>query len=397
MKPLAITAGTVLSAIGRGLGATEKALQARRSGLTVCDFSGIHRGFIGRVPDVESYVLADVPAGYACRNNQLADMACTQDGFLQAVQAAKAFYGAERIAVVLGTSTSGILSAEDAYQAVDPTTGCPPHTFDQAHTQDLFSLPRFLAARLGVGGPLLSVSNACASSSRAFVDARHWLEAGLCDAVVVGGADSLCRMTLRGFASLGLVSAEPTCPCDAGRAGISVGEGAGFALLEREGARPDAVAMARWVGYGVSSDGHHMSSPDPQARGAVRAMCEALERAGLGAHQIDYINLHGTGTPVNDAMEDHAVHTVFGSAVPCSSTKGWTGHTLGASGIIEAMFSIIMMRSGFVPGCLNVTRLDPDFCSRVLTDNQPMPVRRVMSNAFGFGGTNCSLIFEAVE
>ncbi|WP_338333587.1 beta-ketoacyl-[acyl-carrier-protein] synthase family protein [Acetobacter sp. LMG 32666] len=396
MKPLAITAGTVLSAIGQGLAETQDALLDRRSGLTPCDFAGITTGYVGRVPLVENHALEGVHPGFACRNNQLADMAFAQADFLHAVGEARQFYGPDRVAVVLGTSTSGILSAEEAYRASDPVTGFPPATFDQSHTQDLFSLPRFVAARLGLDGPLLSVSNACASSSRAFVDARHWLEAGLCDAVLVGGADSLCRMTLRGFASLGLVSHTPTCPCDAERTGISVGEGAGFALLEREGARPGAAPMARWVGYGVSSDGHHMSSPDPRARGAVAAMREALERAGLEAAQIDYINLHGTGTVVNDAMEDHAVHTLFGNAVPCSSTKGWTGHTLGASGIIEAMFAIVMMRAGFVPGCLNVTQPDPAFESQILTNTLHKPVRRIMSNAFGFGGTNCSLIFEAV-
>lgn len=199
MKPLAITAGTVLSAIGRGLAATEDALLARRSGLTPCDFAGIKTGYVGCVPQAGTHVLEGVAPGFTCRNNQLADMACAQDGFAQAVQKARQFYGAHRIAVVLGTSTSGILSAEDAYEALDPVTGAPSPEFDQAHTQDLFSLPRFVAARLGLEGPILSVSNACASSSRAFVDARHWLEAGLCDAVVVGGADSLCRMTLRGF------------------------------------------------------------------------------------------------------------------------------------------------------------------------------------------------------
>ncbi|MDE7548540.1 beta-ketoacyl-ACP synthase [Acetobacter fabarum] len=396
MKPLAITAGTVLSAIGQGLAATENALLSRRSGLTPCDFAGITTGYVGCVPQAGAHVLEGAAPGFTCRNNQLADMACAQDGFAQTVQNACQFYGAHRIAVVLGTSTSGILSAEDAYEALDPVTGFPPKEFDQAHTQDLFSLPRFVAARLGLEGPLLSVSNACASSSRAFVDARHWLEAGLCDAVVVGGADSLCRMTLRGFAALGLVSAEPTCPCDGQRAGISVGEGAGFVLLEREGERPDAAVMGRWVGYGVSSDGHHMSSPDPLARGAVAAMRQALERAGLDTAQLDYINLHGTGTVVNDAMEDHAVHALFGRNVPCSSTKGWTGHTLGASGIIEAMFALVMMRAGFAPGCLNVRQIDPTFRSHVLTETLHRPVRRVMSNAFGFGGTNCSLIFESV-
>lgn len=395
MNPLVLTAGTVVSAIGNGLSEQGAALKARRSGLSPCDFFGITTGYVGRVPGVENHVLTRGSGEFSCRNNALADMACQQDGFDHAVQEAVAFYGADRIAVVVGTSTSGILSAENAYQEVDPQTGFPPPTFHQAGTQDLFSLPRFLAERLGTKGPLLTVSNACASSSRAFVDARHWLEAGVCDAVIVGGADSLCRMTLRGFASLGLVSDGPTRPCDAARAGISIGEGAGFVLLEREGARPEAPVLARLTGYGVSSDGYHMSSPDPAARGAVIAMQDALKLANLAPGQIDYINLHGTGTLVNDAMEDQAVSAVFGKNVPCSSTKGWTGHTLGASGIIEAMISIGLMQSGLIPGCLNVTQLDPVFQSAVLTDNQNRPVRRVMSNAFGFGGTNCSLIFEA--
>ncbi|WP_048847313.1 beta-ketoacyl-[acyl-carrier-protein] synthase family protein [Acetobacter indonesiensis] len=395
MNPFVLTAGTIVSAIGHGLAEQCHALKTRQSGLIPCDFFGITTGYIGRVSGVESHVITHGPSAFACRNNALADMACQQDGFEHAVQDAITFYGADRIAVVVGTSTSGILSAENAYLDVDAQTGFPPQTFHQSGTQDLFSLPRFLAERLGTKGPLLTVSNACASSSRAFVDARHWLEAGLCDAVIVGGADSLCRMTLRGFASLGLVSDGPTRPCDAARNGISVGEAAGFVLLEREGARPQVPALARLAGYGVSSDGHHMSSPDPQARGAIIAMQDALKQADLEPDHIDYINLHGTGTVVNDSMEDQAVSTVFGKKVPCSSTKGWTGHTLGASGILETMMSIGLMKSGFIPGCLNVTQLDPSFQSSVLTDNENRPVRRVMSNAFGFGGTNCSLIFEA--
>lgn len=395
MKPLVVTSGTVVSAAGHGLAQTVLSLKERRSGLTGCDFAGVTEGFIGRVPGIEQHGLTAVNPGFDCRNNRLADMALMSDGFFDAVMQARAFYGADRVAVVLGTSTSGILSAEEAYAAVDPVAGMPPDSFDQARTQDLFALPRFVASRLGLEGPLLCVSNACASSSRAFVDARYWLEAGLCDAVVVGGADSLCGMTLRGFASLGLIAPDMTRPCDARRNGISIGEGAGFVLLEREGARPDATVMMRWLGYGVSSDGHHMSSPDPQARGAIHAMCEALAHAALEPSDIDYVNLHGTGTLANDAMEDRAVHAVFGDGVPCASTKGWTGHTLGASGIIETLFSALMMREGFLAGCLNVDTLDPAFRSHVLTANLERLPNAIMSNAFGFGGTNCSLIFGA--
>ncbi|NVN12937.1 beta-ketoacyl synthase N-terminal-like domain-containing protein, partial [Nguyenibacter vanlangensis] len=198
MKPLLITSGTVVSAAGRGLAETADALRARRSGLAPCDFAGIAVGFAGAVRGVQAHRIGGSDLRFDCRNNRLADMALTADGFGEAVAQARAFYGPERIAVVLGTSTSGILSAEDAYARADPATRALAPSFDQARTHDLFSLPRFVAGRLALDGPLLSVSNACASSSRAFVDARHWLEAGLCDAVVVGGADSLCRMTLRG-------------------------------------------------------------------------------------------------------------------------------------------------------------------------------------------------------
>jgi 3-oxoacyl-[acyl-carrier-protein] synthase I len=398
MTPLVISAGTAISAAGAGIDALRAALQSRRSGLTPCDFAGLATGFVGRVEGVEAHALPDALARFDCRNNRLADMALRLDGFVGAVTQAASFYGPARIGVVVGTSTSGILSAEDACLAHDRETNALPADFDQSHTQDLFSLPRYVAAALDLGGPLLTVSNACASSSRAFVDARYWIETGLCDAVVVGGADSLCRMTLLGFASLGLVAPTATRPCDADRQGISIGEGAGFALLEREGARDARTAagiFARFLGYGASSDGHHMSSPDPEGRGAAVAMQAALERAGLVPEDIGYINLHGTGTLVNDAMEDTAVAAVFGTAVPCSSTKGWTGHTLGASGIVETMIAAIALRDGLLPGCLNVTSIDPAFRSRVLDRNVKTSVRHVMSNAFGFGGTNCSLIFGA--
>lgn len=398
MRPLVLSAGTAISALGHGAAPTLAAIRQRRSGLVACDFSGVTAGYMGRVAGVEDHSLPTFLQRFDCRNNRLADMALQTDGFSSAVAEARAYYGPARIAVIMGTSTSGILSSEQAYALRDQERGTMPAGFDQKHTQDLFSLPSYVAAALSLEGACLTVSNACASSSHAFLDAWHWIEAGVCDAAIVGGADSLCGMTLHGFGALGLVDTQPTRPCDAQRHGISIGEAAGFALVERAGIRPLAQAAgygATLLGCGASSDGHHMSAPDPQGRGAIAAMRQALGRAGLIASEIDYINMHGTGSVANDVMEDGALHSVFGDRVACSSTKGWTGHTLGASGILEAMICGLCIQEGLVPGGLNIEQVDPCFRSRIMVDNTQKPVRYVMSNAFGFGGTNCSLVFGA--
>ena len=389
MRPLVVTAMTVVSAMGRGAAETLAALRDRRSCLEPCDFQGITTGFVGRVAGVEQHALPPALARFDCRNNRLADLALGTDGFTTAVRLACERYGAARIAVVVGSSTSGILATEEAYQARDPQTGRLPDSFDYDHTHEMFSLGRFVRAALGLRGPAMTISTACASSAQTFIDARHLMEAGLCDAAVVGGADSLCGMTLRGFGSLELISPVPCAPGDAARAGISIGEAAGFGLLERDG---DGIAL---VGCGASSDGYHMSAPHPEAAGAVAAMRAALASAGLSAADIDYVNLHGTGTRANDAAEDCAILAVFGADTACSSTKGWTGHPLGASGITQAAIAGLSLRHGLVPGGLNVTTLDPSFGAKVVLHNVNATVRRVMTNAFGFGGINCSLIFAA--
>jgi 3-oxoacyl-[acyl-carrier-protein] synthase-1 len=395
MQPLRIGAGSLVSAAGRGAAATSAALQAGRSGLRRSDFAGIRSGHIGRVAEVEGHELPPALARFACRNNRLADLALRTDGFAEAVAAARAHYGPARIAVVLGTSTSGILAAEEAYAARDPASGALPAAFDQEHTQDMASLTRYVRAALALTGPALAISTACASSARSFVDARHLIESGVCDAAVVGGVDSLCQLTLRGFAALELISPGPCRPCDADRAGISIGEAAGFALLERPGARPGQTEGLLLLGHGASSDGYHMSAPDPRGAGAIGAMREALARAGLPPEAVDYIHLHGTGTQANDAMEDLAVSTVFGAATPCSSTKGWTGHTLGASGILGVLIGGLCIRHGLLPGCLGLRTPDPAFRATVLAETRAAPVRRVLCNAFGFGGINCSLLIGA--
>ncbi len=392
MTPLYLTASTAVSAAGAGGAAHRAALLARQGGLRPNDFEPSVGGWIGRVPGVEAHALPDALAGFDCRNNRLADMALRADGFDRAVADAVARHGADRIAVVLGTSTSGITSAEDAYRA---RTGDQPLRFDYDHTQDLFSLGAYVRAALGLGGPALVVSTACASSARCFMDAAQLIQAGVCDAAVVGGADSLCRMTLHGFAALELISPGPCRPCGADRTGISIGEAAGFALLERAPAG-DGPHLAL-LGAGASSDGYHMSSPHPEGAGAAAAMRQALASAGLQAEDVDWVNLHGTGTRANDAMEDRAVHAVFGGGVPCSSTKGWTGHTLGACGILEAVIAGQCMAEGFVAGCLGVDGPDPAFQAQVATSTLRRPVRRVVSNSFGFGGINCSLVLGAVH
>ncbi len=393
-EPLVLTASTAVSALGRGVPAHRDALLSRTSGLRPNDFDPAVGGWIGRVPGIEAHALPPAMAGFDCRNNRLADMALCSDGFADAVAEACAEYGAGRIAVVLGTSTSGVNAAEDAYCRRD-SEGTLPTGFDYDHTQDLFSLGGYVRTALGLRGPALVISTACASSARCFMDAAQLIRTGVCDAAVVGGADSLCRMTLHGFAALELLSPTPCRPCGADRTGISIGEAAGFALLERADARRrDGGTTPRLalLGAGATSDGYHMSSPHPEGIGAAGAMRQALHRAGLAPRDIDWINLHGTGTRANDAMEDMAVAALFGDGVPCSSTKGWTGHTLGACGIVEAVIAGQCMASGFIAGCLGIDAPDPAFRAQVATATLDRPVRTVVSNSFGFGGINCSLV-----
>ena len=392
MQPLVLTHYSLVNAMGRGAAQTYQALRQRRGGLCRCDFPHVDfETCTGAVDGVEQAPVVDALADFDCRNNRLAQLALQQDDFAGAVAEARGRYGAHRIAVILGTSTSGVLETERAYRERDPQSDTLPSWFRYRHTQDTFSVTDFARRYLGLSGPALSVSTACSSSAKAFASAARLIEAGMCDAAVVGGADSLCLTTLYGFASLELVSSQPCRPCDAQRDGLSIGEAAGFALLERSDAArgPHAVAL---LGYGESSDAYHMSTPHPQGAGAVLAIQRALTSAGLQPADIDYINLHGTATRMNDSVEDRAVAQVFGAATPCSSTKGWTGHTLGAAGIVEAIIACLCIEHGFMPGSLNARELDPAFSSRVLLDNRDQPVRRVLSNSFGFGGSNCSLV-----
>ncbi|EWY41919.1 3-oxoacyl-ACP synthase [Skermanella stibiiresistens SB22] len=393
MQSLKVSQVCIVSSLGPGVDATLEALRTGRGGLKPCTFETVTlETHVGEVAGVDRAMLPEHLAAFECRNNRLANMALELDGFEVAVTDAVARHGAERIGVFLGTSTSGILTSEVAYRHRDPVTGALPPGYDFAATHSTGALAEFVSRRLGLSGPAFVVSSACATTAKVFANAVRMIEAGLCDAAVVGGADSLCLTTLYGFHSLELVSSRPCAPFDIDRDGVSLGEAAGFVLLERADRAPDAGAVTL-LGVGESNDAYHMSSPHPEGVGARLAMERALSRANLSASEIDYINLHGTATPYGDAAEDRAIIEIFGTDTAVSSTKGYTGHTLGAAGVVEAIISVLCLKAGFMPGSPQTRTQDPRLQSRYLLANEDARMDRVMTNSFGFGGTNCSLIF----
>ena len=397
MNPLWLSHFTATSSIGRGLVQTLEALRQRRAGLVPCAFDTVDLStYIGEVAGVDAVQIPAHLAAFDCRNNRLALLGLQQDGFAEAVHAAIAKYGAQRIGVFLGTSTAGILQTELAYRRRDSVTGALPADFIYGTTHNTFSVADFTRHYFGITGPAVVVSSACSSSAKVFSSARRMLAAGLIDAALVGGVDSLCLTTLYGFNSLGLTSEQACRPFDTQRNGISIGEAAAFALLEPapEKLNADAVLL---LGIGESSDAYHMSSPHPEGLGARMAMQDALNMADLQPSDIDYINLHGTATQSNDAAEGKAVAAIFGARTPCSSTKGATGHTLGAAGGVEAVICALALQHGLLPAGLNTQQLDPAQDLDYLLANREQPVARALSNSFGFGGTNCSLIFGRAD
>ncbi len=294
-----------------------------------------------------------------------------------------------RIGVVLGTSTSGIGETETA-QATRRQHGDWPRDFHyQRH--EIGAPSCFVAEQLGVTGPAYTLSTACSSSAKALASARRLLAAGACDAVIAGGADSLCHLTVNGFAALEAVSDSPCQPFSTTRNGINLGEAAALFLVTRE------AGGIQLAGYGESSDAHHISAPRPDGEGARHAMQGALEMAGVVPSAIDYLNLHGTATVQNDSMEARAVSALFGNSLPCSSTKALTGHTLGACGALEAAFCWMALEAGRLPPHVNDNRVDPDLPALALTTGGPANLKRALSNAFAFGGNNIALLLEKMS
>lgn len=403
INPLKLSSYTVTNALGEGNQASLLALQQGQSGLRLNDFDGSDlETYIGRVPKIDGRAndirLVDTSlddaklskglSEFDCRNNRLAYLALQQDGFIESVIAAREKYGANRVAVFLGTSTSGMQETEFAYGNLD-ANGELPQDYCFTKTHNNFSLADFIQNFFELNGVAHVVSTACSSSAKVFASAYRYIQAGFCDAAIVGGVDSLCMSTLYGFNSLQLISKQKCTPWGHNRSGINIGEGAGFALLEKSEGEQDDILL---LGYGESSDAYHMSTPHPEGRGAAQAMQAALDSAGLTAADVDYINLHGTATQSNDSAEDKAVASVFGTAIPASSTKGWTGHTLGAAGITEVIFGCLAIKNKFIPVNLNTTQRDPETTINIVLEKNTLPVNKFISNSFGFGGSNCSLL-----
>lgn len=333
----------------------------------------------------------DLPLAQRSRNNRLALAALAQ--IRPAVDAAIARFGADRVGVVIGTSTSGVSATEEALRARRDGGELPPG-FHYGQ-QEMGSPAAMLSQLLGLSGPAYVHSSACSSSAKALASAARLINMGLCDAVLTGGVDTLCEFTVAGFSALESVSAARCNPLSANRNGINLGEAAALFLMSAESAG-SGVALCGW---GESSDGHHMSAPDPAGGGARLSMTAALARAGIAAADIDYINLHGTATPQNDAMESRAVADLFGPGVHVSSTKPLTGHTLGAAGALEAALCWLVLQDDNVDGKLPPHLWDgaqdpalPPLKVAAPGARLGRPLRWALSNSFAFGGSNATLV-----
>ena len=385
---IAITGLSVVTCLGRGRTEHSLAMADGRSGLTRCDFPNVDIScFIGRVDGIEDDRFPAEHGAFENRAARLAVAALKADGFDERLAEAVGRWGADRVGIVLGTATSGVERLEQVYRArgeAEPLAA----EYSLRHHSDHHAITSFLIEYFGLGGPGYTISTACSSSAKAIVDGAQLIRMGICDAVLTGGVDSLCMTSLYGFDALELVSQSPCRPCDAARDGVSIGEGAGFVLLERD------RAGARLSGYGETSDAVNMSTPPADGAGAADAMRRALRCAGLAPDQIEFIKLHGTATPSNDAAESAAVAQIFGPSVPAASLKGLVGHTLGAAGAVEAVMGLYAMDAGILPGAAGLETKDPEIIIQVQKRAKPKAYSHMLSNAFGFGGSNSALIFS---
>ncbi|GJI89880.1 beta-ketoacyl-ACP synthase [Duganella hordei] len=392
MQNFHLNACGIICALGDGAAQVKARLYAGETGVAMTEQWSPGRELpLGRAPD-ELPSVRHLPVQHRSRNNALALAALAQ--IRPAVDAAIARYGADRVGVLIGTSTSGIGETEQALRH-HALSGALPPDFHYG-SQEMGSPAAMLALELGLAGPAYVHSSACSSSAKAMASAARLIKMGLCDAVLTGGVDSLCAFTVAGFAALESVSAAQCNPMSANRNGINIGEGAALFLMSAEA---DGAAPVALLGWGESSDGHHMSAPDPSGTGARLAMAQALERAGVGAAQVEYINMHGTATQQNDAMESRVIESLFGLDVPVSSTKPFTGHTLGAAAAIEAALCWLAMQDDNPQG-----RLPPHLWDGVADPALPAlnlvprgaalgrPLRLALSSSFAFGGSNAALL-----
>lgn len=371
--------GATADEVARNLTAGVSPGMRPREGWLTGGRSAVLGGVDGDLP-----AIPDSLAAHRTRNNQLLLAALAQ--IQPQVDEAVGRYGAGRVAVIVGTSTSGLHEGDTHASLRLSGRESPAWQYPQ---QELGDPSRFLRNWLALAGPAYTISTACSSSARAIISGRRLIEAGLVDAAIVGGADTLSRMPVNGFDSLESLSASLCQPFGRDRCGITIGEGAGLMLLTRE---PHALAL---LGTGESSDAYHISSPHPEGAGAIRAIRQALAEAGLRPEEVGYINLHGTATPLNDQVESQVVHALFGDRVPCSSTKHLTGHTLGAAGIVEAALSALILQYDLpLPAQdFSASPRDPALpdCG-ILTAPRPLARPVILSNSFAFGGNNASIL-----
>jgi len=375
------------SAAGQNIDALRESIDTLSSGLRKNDLPDSDLDtWIGRVPGVEEVDLG----AWQSRNNALAHLGF-QQGTLQAnIEQLKTRFRPSNLGIVMGSSTSSIDRTELAYQNLED--GQLSDSFRQTKVHNPHAPSLFVAEMSGITGPAVTINTACSSSAKVFATGARWLQAGIVDAVLVGGVDTLCLSVLHGFDSLQLVSENQSKPLDQNRDGINLGEASGYAILVRADEEHDETGV-RLLGYGESSDAHHMSHPHPDGLGAKLAMQQALDMADLEADQIDYINLHGTSSRANDLIEGQLISDMFPITTQVSSTKAWMGHTLGAAGITEALIAVDALQRGVIPGSLNLEELDHQLALSVQATNIDRELRFVMSNSFGFGGNNCCLLF----
>ncbi len=391
MSIVALEALGLVCALGRGKTEVAQGLFAGDASGLAEEAGWLPNGRIARVGRVRGE-LPPLPAAFAKDDSRATRLLLAAlDEIRDEVDAAITRHGRSRVGVVLGTSTSGIEAGERAI-AERASDGALPGWYDYQQ-QEIGRMAPFLADYLGLRGPALTVSTACTSGGKALASARRMLDQGHCDAMIAGGCDSLCKLTVNGFASLESVSPDLCDPMSRNRRGINVGEGAALFLMTR------ASAPVALLGAGASSDAHHISSPDPSGAGAEAAMRAALKDAGMGPEPIGYLNLHATATPKNDAMEALATARVFADGVPCSGTKPLTGHTLGAAAALEAAFAWLTLHpdwnaEGLLPPHRWDGKADKDLPPlRLVGIGERLGPRAVLSNAFAFGGNNLSLVF----
>lgn len=387
LKPLPITGFNLCNALGNNRAEVRDALYAGRHGLTPSKIEVPFPTVVGAL----NAELPELPASaqpWSTRSARIAAM-MLQD-LDDPLRRMRAKYRPERIGILMGTSTAGADVTEAAYKHF-VQEGTLPEGYDLWRHHTYGAILEVVRQLTGAEGPAWMHSTACTSSAKPLASARRLIRAGVLDAAIVGGIDTLCAMTLCGFHTLGALSATECRPFGQGRTGINIGEGGAILLVERDG---DGEALLEAVGE--SSDAYHISAPHPDGLGATIAMQRALEEAGCKPEDIAYINAHGTGTPLNDSAESKAIEAVFGVDVPVVSTKAYTGHTLGAAGATEAAIALFSVLEGWAPSSLRLDPKDEKININVLTERQTGTFKHVLSNSFAFGGNNVSVLLGAV-